>query len=323
MSSRTGVRPATLAVRALGAALSALLVLSIVLVADTPVTGEYGADRRGMAPERLGALPTDSAGVPDNPGPAAPAAKAVADFEPFTRLDESAGSRFDPDRSRLISRSMFVEEYENPDGTWTLKQSMQPLNVRGDDGAWRPVDTTLTRDDRTGRWGTTAHPLRPSLAGSVDDPTLLSVQVPGGRAALGVVGATTSAAARIDGATAEYRRFVDGADLRYEITPGSVKETIVLHRAPPRAATWRFRLTAEGLTPRLTPDGAVELVDGTGGVPLVLPPIEAWDSAGDTTSTTGGSYTLEPASGGWLLTASIDERWQALRFVYRLEDRPA
>jgi len=209
---------------------------------------------------------------------------------------------------------MFSTEYVNPDGTHTLRQSAQPLNVKDSRGAWQPVDTALDTDSSTGRVTARRHPLRPSLAGHSNDAELVSVEVDGRRAALSLEQAAASPA-RVDRGEVGYADVRPDTDLAYQVTNGAVKETIRLRRPPaPGAAAWRFRLTTTGLTPRLESDGgSVSLVDdSTGKATIVLPPVETWDSSGTTDkppATTGGSYHLDKVSNGWMLTVSVDETW--------------
>jgi hypothetical protein len=40
--------------------------------------------------------------------------------------------------------------FANPDGTWTTKVSMSPVNFRNADGEWKPIDTSLVDSSRPG-----------------------------------------------------------------------------------------------------------------------------------------------------------------------------
>ncbi|ONI85384.1 hypothetical protein ALI144C_13990 [Actinosynnema sp. ALI-1.44] len=247
-----------------------------------------------------------------------------ADFIPMSTLVGGGGSRFDPQRSRLQSRSMFAEEYLNPDGSRTVRQSSQPLNVPDGQGGWRPVDTTLARSGA--RVKAKAQGLSPSMADKANDPEVVSVAVDGRRASLALPGAAASAV-RVEGSKAVYENVLPGTDLDYEITPGSVKETIVLKTQPqPGKATWRFRLATDGLTPAVAADGTVRLSDAAGVVKLVMPPIETWDSSGNadrTPAMTGGRYGLERDGAQWVLTVSVDEAWlRDARRVYPVRVDP-
>jgi RHS repeat-associated protein len=256
-------------------------------------------------PRLLPVLP----GEPARPEPiAGPDPKA--DFAPLSGVRPSG---FDPQRSKIVSRSMFTEEFENPDGTRTSRQSNEPLNVKESDGQWRPVDVALESDGQSKRSKAKRHPLTPSLAENADDPGLVRVEVDGKRASLGLERAAKGKKAQVSGAKAGYADVEADTDLEYEVTPGSVKETIKLKRMPAAGkSSWRFRLDTAGLTPRLGEHGVVELVDGAGVVSMVMPPIETWDSSGSKDAPpamTGGTYALEKAGPGWVLTVSVDEAW--------------
>jgi RHS repeat-associated protein len=275
------------------------LLLSTV---EATVTPAAAAPSRGTAvdPRNVPLLPSPPpaprAGAPANPG---------ADFTPLART----ASHFDARRSRPVSRSTFATEYANPDGTRTWQQSTAPLNVKDSAGVWQPVDTGLSTDRSSGRVRVNRHPLNPSLGARGDDPALVSVEVEGKRAWLGLAQAAGKPAT-VDGSTVGYAEVRPDTDLSYDVTPGSVKETIRLRKPGP--ASWRFRLGTTGLTPRLTGSGEVAFIDATGAAVFGMPPIEAWDSSGTADrppAVTGGRYQLEKAADGWVLTVSVDEAW--------------
>lgn len=284
-----------------------VVVLSLALTASLAIDAAPRAAAAPEGPTRVD--PRDVPGLPSaQPVDPAPPEVSKADFTPLATRD--TGSRFDPQRSKLVRRDAFTEEYENPDGTRTLKQSSQPLNVRDAAGRWQPVDTSLRYDSRAKRATPVRQGLVPSLAERADDASLVSVDVEGKRVSLGLAGAAPSRL-RVDGSKGHYRDVLPGTDVEYEITPGEVKETIVLHRRPERAQ-WRFRLDAGGFTPEAAPDGTVRFTDDKGAVKLVMPPIETWDSTGDEDTppaTTGGAYTLERDGDHWALTVSVDRKW--------------
>ena len=220
----------------------------------------------------------------------------------------SAGSSFNPQRSRVVSRGLFSEEYENADGTRTLRQSSVPLNVRGSDGRWRPVDPGLSVDSDSGRLEAKRHPLGPSLAGRADDSGLVALDVDGARVTLAIPGAR-GARAQVEAQEVSYRNVLADTDLAYEVTAGEVKETIRVKK--PGRSAWQFELDTAGLTPRITADGSITLSDED-AVQVVMPPVVAWDSAGTSTrapATTGGDYRLERAGGVWRLSVVVDEAW--------------
>jgi hypothetical protein len=215
----------------------------------------------------------------DPPKPAAVASpKTKADFTVQSSLAGVSGSHFDPKRSKVISRSMFTEEYLNPDGTHSVRQSTAPLNAKDAAGQWQPVDTGLAVDGGSKRAKAKRQALNPSLAQRADDPAVVSVQVDGHSASLALEQAAP-ATAKVNGDKATYADVQPDTDLDYEVTASALKETILLKKAPAKSS-WRFKLSTRGLTPKLAGD-QVQLVDAGGAVVVVLPPIETWDSSGD------------------------------------------
>lgn len=240
--------------------------------------------------------------------PATAPADPKADFGPLAKRE---GSSFDPEKSKIASKSMFVEEYTNPDGTRSIRQSTDPLNVKDARGEWQKIDTTLTADVPTRRVRAKQHPLKPSLAAAADDPNLVNVEFDGHKVSLAPEQKARSTA-KVSDKTAEYTDVAADTDLTYEVTPGSVKETIKLKKVP-SANRWRFVLKTGNLVPAVTEQGTVELRDAQGTPKIVMPPIVTWDSAGDgdtvAPAQTGGTYTVEKAGNDWVLTVAVDDAW--------------
>lgn len=251
--------------------------------------------------------------------------KTKADFGPLSRQGGSVrkGSVFDPHKSRVVKRSEFAEEYRNADGTRTLRQSRAPLNVRGAEGQWQPVDTTLAGASKGGRLVAKRHPLAPSFAAASDDPGLVRLEAAGETVQLSLdqpAGQPRHAAARVSLADQgrergklTYPNALPDTDLEYQVSAGAVKETIVLRKPPePGKSGWRFRLASGGLTPTVVKDGGIELRDKAGKAAVVIPPVEAWDSAGGSDkppAQTGGKYELARDGDDWSLTVRVDEGW--------------
>ncbi|WP_245733189.1 PA14 domain-containing protein [Lentzea jiangxiensis] len=244
------------------------------------------------------------------PAPPTAAADPKADFGPLAARE--AKSSFDPEKSKVTSRSMFVDEYTNPDGTKTIKQSTEPLNVQDARGSWQPVDTTLVADTPTRRVKARQHPLKPTLAAKADDPALITVEYDGNKVSLAPEKPAKDKQVKVSADKAEYVDVAADTDLTYEVTPGSVKETILLKKVP-TTNKWRFTLKAGALTPTVTEQGTVELRDAQGTPKIVMPPIVTWDSSGKAEEAppaqTGGTYTVEKAGQDWMLTVAVDEAW--------------
>lgn len=74
--------------------------------------------------------------------PEATADELTKALDPNLKVDSDPASSFDPDKSKIESRSTFKDTYVNPDGTKTAVISQAPLNVK-DDGKWVPVNTNV------------------------------------------------------------------------------------------------------------------------------------------------------------------------------------
>ena len=281
------------------------VAVAVPELATTPQVVSAGLDPRLLPPASGPALGATTA-------QAGPAAVTVADFGPLEGSSARGNSRFDSARSQAVARSTFSTEYLNPDGSRSLARSAQPLNVRDAAGVWQVVDTSLVVDAVSGRARAKQHPMNASLAGSSDDPNLVSVEVDGTTVSLALEGAAERPA-EVSGSETEYSDVAADTDLRYQVTAGAVKESIVVKRRPQvGGSSWRFRLQAGGLTPSVREDGSVALTDAAGAVLVRMPPIETWDASGTDDrlpAMTGGTYSLVRAGTDWVLTVSVDESW--------------
>ncbi|WP_328617121.1 hypothetical protein OHS18_12780 [Amycolatopsis sp. NBC_00355] len=207
------------------------------------------ATAKPIDPRDVGLLPSAA------PAPVAPQTPSKADFAAQSRLDGGAGTHFDPQRSTLVSRTMFTTEYVNADGTHSVRQSNQPMNVQDEHGQWQPVQTTLEMDPATKRADADNHPLSPSLATKANDAAVLQVESGGHTAGLTLDQAAPTTAA-VKGDSVTYPEVAAGTDLDYEVTPGAVKETIKLKRPPADGrSSWKFKLTTGDLAPKLEKNG--------------------------------------------------------------------
>ncbi|MFD4670569.1 PA14 domain-containing protein [Lentzea sp. NPDC058450] len=285
----------------LAAALATSLTISL---ASAPAFAAPPAPSTAVDPTRLPVLKGREV-----PAPPVAAADPKADFGPLAKRESSS---FDPVKSQVTSRSMFVDEYTNPDGTKTIKQSTEPLNVKDAEGSWQPVDPTLVADTPTRRVKAKQHPLSPTLAGTADDPALITVEYDGDKVSLAPEKPAKDKRAKVADSTVEYADVAPDTDLQYEVTAGSVKETILLKKVP-STNRWRFTLKTGTLTPAVTEQGTVELRDAKGTPKIVMPPIVTWDSSGKTEEAppaqTGGTYTVEKTGQDWVLTVAVDEAW--------------
>ncbi|MGY6656849.1 polymorphic toxin-type HINT domain-containing protein [Amycolatopsis sp. TRM77291] len=234
----------------------------------------------------------------DKPKPNPVAEQAVS--AKVTGFDERT-SRELPDRRGPRERT-----FANPDGTETTEFSEGPLNFRRPDGGWQPIDPAVVPDG--GGWRNAADQVDTRFAGTASAEPFVSMRLPGAQEfAFGLAGAQ-SVPARVEGSSITYPGVAGGADLRIDVLPGGIKETLVL--GSPRAATsWLFPLRLGGLTPKLV-DGRVALLDGSGTEQAHIPAGFMTDSTAENPATSYDvTYSLVPHGGGQALKVDLDQAW--------------
>ncbi|MGW6128885.1 PA14 domain-containing protein [Cellulomonas sp. NPDC055163] len=238
----------------------------------------------------------------------------VPTFEPTPApardLDDDTGSGFDEDTSQIVEQDTHREVYENEDGSFTTRLSAAQLNVETAPGDWEPISTKIAAV--TGGGGrVSAHPLAPEFAATSASDKLLTLRRPGTRVQVALQGAADQKLER-SGSDAEYESVYPGVDLEYEVTTDSVKEALVLDKAPKKATSWTWRLSGTGFTVVEGKDGSFDLVSD-GQVQMSIPPALMFDSSGvkgkSEPAEKNVPMTLERSGTGWLLTLSPSQAW--------------
>jgi RHS repeat-associated protein len=232
---------------------------------------------------------------------------------------------FDPKTSKVTSRSEYRQWYQNPNGTRTLEESIQPLNVKNSSGTWVPVSTTVTKDSSTGGLRVADNPVTPRFSAD-SGGSEYSVKSGGYSASFSLVGAKKVAASqasttdrRVSGGGASssvaYKGVLSHADLAYEVQPGAVKETLVLSSAPSSTdPSWSWRIHAPGLTLSKDKFGDIVYADAKGTTEFVTP-IPAMEDSSGVTGKKAAAITDVPttltreADGDWLMTLTPSSSW--------------
>ncbi|WP_158675784.1 PA14 domain-containing protein [Nocardia stercoris] len=220
---------------------------------------------------------------------------------------------FDPKSSKEASRNESAVEYVNTDGSHSLVLSQHPVSVSDGHGKWVPMDTRIAEDPSSHKARTANEATHAQFAEFANDPALVQVQPNGAPITLALNGAG-KAGHKVADSTVTYADALPGQDLKYEVLPGAVKESVIVKSVKSIGdGQWTFTMKlGAGLTPKLDGDQVVVL-DAKGQTIAVLPAIQVWDSAGNakgkTTARTGGKYTLSQAKDGWQLTVSVDKGW--------------
>ncbi|MBE6760817.1 MAG: DNRLRE domain-containing protein [Ruminococcaceae bacterium] len=109
----------------------------------------------------------------------------------------------------------------------------------------------------------------------------------------------------------EYTSAYNETNIRYDVTPNEVKESIVLQKAPNKKATYSYEITADGLTAILNEDNSIDFFEGSktdGAEPVFsMPAPHMFDSNDEY------SYdivtTLENKKGKYILTYKPSYEW--------------
>jgi RHS repeat-associated protein len=190
-------------------------------------------------------------------------------------------------------RSAASDTFLEPDGSFKTTLYPHPVNYRDASGEWRRIDSTFAKATRPGfAWQNRANAFKADFKANGIDPGFLGFD-PGQGAAfsLGLLGAARAIAAKDAAGELEYKRVLPGTDLRYQLLPQGVKETLLLRdaRAP---ATYRFRLQPTGtahLNAVVQADGSAAFYARRGAEPVFT--IAAPTVADSTTAPTVGIPT--------------------------------
>ncbi|KTR20323.1 hypothetical protein NS330_06455 [Curtobacterium citreum] len=250
--------------------------------------------------------------------PEATADELTKALDPNLKVDSDPASSFDPDKSKIESRSTFKDTYVNPDGTKTAVISQAPLNVK-DDGKWVPVNTNVdvTAD---GEGVVEDHPLDPQFADRASDDGVLTVHHDGYTLAYTLDGAASSPLSHTEkhgaGDEVRYRDVFSDTDLHYTVTNGLVKEELVLAKLPSKARdSWTWHVNGKGLAATTEDDGTIVFRTEAGKVEFAIPEAQMWDSSGEKDVREPASTTvttqLQQDGDGWTITLSPDRAWLA------------
>ncbi|PZG00164.1 Teneurin-1 [Micromonospora deserti] len=231
------------------------------------------------------------------------------------------------DARRSTARS---DVFTNADGSITTRTYNRPVNYRAADGTWQKIDSNLTRRS-DGRLHVTANRLGLAVAGDprqtrtapgtraveagteVEAPELARLTLPSGESVGYRLEGSALGAPQVTGATAFYRDVLPYTDLELTTFDAGIKETLIL-RSPEAASSWLFPLRLTGLTPRLTDDGSVELLNGAGTAVAWFPHGSMQDSKVDPKSgapaeSANVRFELVTVDGGPALKVVADEAW--------------
>jgi hypothetical protein len=235
--------------------------------------------------------------APGSPAGAAPTARTggsqratpvFAAVEPSTAASQRAvetGTRVEV----VEARDEYSQTFANPDGTFTLDESVAPQRARDADGVWSDPDPTLeTAADGSVRPRATVTDLR--FAGAGDGAGLVRLSRGGQTVTVDWPG-RLPAPQLSDDDSVVYPEVKPGVDLRLTATLEGYRQVLVVKspKALEDGALSQVRFPMHGTGLRILPGvgGGVRAVDSDGNETFSGPAGLMWDSSGDATSTQG------------------------------------
>ncbi len=263
---------------------------------------------------RATAAPNASAG-PDKAASPTAQARTAARFDtgasagnPSTRAQRPAGG------TRAVLGTGEIPAMRTPTSDTYLTGSgyrtvlaTGPVNYRTATGTFVPIDTGLTtRPD--GSYANKADSMSATLPANADGP------VRAAKAAAVVITRLVGAAhvpAEVAGSSATYRGAYPGVDVRLDIRPETVKETLLLANAGVPASFASTVTLTQGFSLRLDGDRTVSVLDAGGRVAAHLPAPWMQDSSGNVNSDTSTDvrYSISGTRPNYTVTVLPSHAW--------------
>lgn len=202
----------------------------------------------------------------------------------------------------VARRSERSATFVQADGSLRTVVSETPVHFRAAGGGWERVDTSVVADG--GGWRTAAAGVVTWLPGGADG--LVSVRSGDDAVSFRLEGASSAAAARVDGGRLTYPEALPGVDVEYEVRSDGVKETAVLAGLS-SPSSLRFVVTPpEGGDVRQA-GPAAEVVRGDGSVAFQLDAPYLVDGAG--VSSPAATLTVSGEGRARSVVVAADRGW--------------
>ncbi|MGC4944423.1 hypothetical protein [Kribbella sp. DT2] len=176
-------------------------------------------------------------------------------------------------------RTETSKSFANPDGSFTLQQSAEPVRKKRD-GQWVDLDPTLSREDGVVKPAATAMDMEFSDGG---DTHLVTLSKAGHEFSLTWPQPLPEPV--IDGDNMTYKSVYPDVDLRVNVTNDSFSQVLIVNTEAaaklPQLQQIELGLDAPNLTVQHSPGGGIQAVDELGTTIFSAPKPVMWDSSGD------------------------------------------
>ncbi|WP_370939367.1 LamG-like jellyroll fold domain-containing protein [Amycolatopsis sp. cg13] len=266
-------------------------------------------DEAGGAPNSAGPKSLQSKYAPIAAGVEKAAANRVKVETPPSRAtgyDEKTSKEL-PERRTPTERT-----YANTDGTHTTEFSQDPINYRTPSGEYQPIDTTVVPKENGAGWRNAGDSIGVGFAAAGSPDSLVDLKLDEEHGFGFGVADAAGTAGQVSGSSVSYRGVRESADIRFDVVPGGLKETLVLD-SPQAPTAWEFPLRLNGLRPSLV-DGRVALLDTAGQERARIPAGFMTDAArdpetGEAALSRGVTYRLVERAGKTVLRVELDAAW--------------
>lgn len=233
---------------------------------------------------------------------------AASDDRTATTRAKASGERVE----QLGKRTETEQTFANPDGTFTLEQSNEPVRTKKD-GQWVDLDATLSASP-DGRIRPKATSLEMSFSGGGTDP-LISVKSEGHELKLRWPGSLPEPVIADDNVT--YPNVFPDVDLKITASGSSYSEVLVVKTPEaarlPQLQSVDLGLEAPGLTVAEVPGGAVLAKDSLSKVIFTGPAPTMWDSRGKVQVPADQDRTEAPVDGDEVVQVPVEVDHDSLK----------
>jgi len=207
---------------------------------------------------------------------------------------------------KLLDQNETTKTFLNNDATITRETSINPARFKVND-KWVDIDTTLKKDEKSGKWSTTQNTWKASF-GAMTATTGVEMNK----------GKQTLTLSPVDGRKVEptvatvgkkqvvtYKDVWPGVDLKYSVSSTELKESIWINNPDAAKQTFKFKVSGATLTPSTEQKGAYDL-DGD---------LKGYKISASTLFTTegivGGEPYLVQSLENNTISMSLDKAWLA------------
>lgn len=213
-------------------------------------------------------------------------------------------------------RTAYAKFYKLEDGRIQAEvSSNSPVHYQDQEGEWKPIDTQIESTDQSGFVYQNKKNTFQSFFGKKSDK-LVKFKLKKRHLTLGIKGKEKGLSPKKKDHTITYPDVFGDADLVYDVTPTSLKEKIILEKAP-KEATYTFTVKMGGVKAKKRKDGSIAFYrkSGEGEPVFIMPKPFMMDDKEDDSSPYGKVWSdkvtqsVKQKGSHIEITVKADEKW--------------